>query len=45
VAAIVGLWLGVRALRGHRRLGLFLRRFGYGEATRTMSAVVAGQVG
>ena len=43
--AVVGLWLGMRAVRGRRRLGLFLRRFGYLEATRTMSATVAGQSG
>ena len=43
--AVVGLWLGKRAVRGRRPLGLFLRRFGYLEATRTMSATVAGQAG
>jgi hypothetical protein len=43
--AVVGLWLGMRAVRGRRRLGLFLRRFGYLEATRTMSGTVAGQTG
>ena len=45
LVAVVGLWLGKRAVRGRRRLGLFLRRFGYLEATRTMSATVAGQAG
>ncbi len=43
--AIGGLWVGRLLLRGRRRLGLFLRRFGYGDATRTISGVVAGGAG
>jgi hypothetical protein len=43
--SVVGGWAGLRLLRGRRRLGLFLRRFGYGEATRTISTVVAGGLG
>src|SRR4051794_25371493 len=45
VVSLVGGWAGLRLLRGRRRLGLFLRRFGYGEATRTISTVVAGGLG
>ncbi len=43
--AVVGMWVGLLLLRGRRRLGLFLRRFGYGDATRTISGVVAGRAG
>ncbi|MES9827085.1 MAG: hypothetical protein ABW201_02315 [Candidatus Thiodiazotropha sp.] len=37
VIAVVGLALGLRLIRGHRRLVLFLRRFGYDEATEALS--------
>jgi hypothetical protein len=35
---VVGLPLGIRLVRGRRELVLFLRRFGYSDATRTVSA-------
>jgi hypothetical protein len=35
VGTIVGLWVGLRLIRGRRRLGLYLRKFGFGESTRT----------
>jgi hypothetical protein len=42
-AALVlfGLPLGTRLVRGRRELVLFLRRFGYSDATRTVSAATA----
>jgi hypothetical protein len=33
----IGLWAGLRLLRGRRRIVLFLRRFGYMDATRAVS--------
>ena len=45
LAAVLIYLAGRSLLRGRRRLGLFLRRFGYGEATRTISRVVAGRTG
>jgi hypothetical protein len=38
---MVGLPLGIRMVRGRRELVLFLRRFGYSDATRTISAATA----
>jgi hypothetical protein len=38
---MVGLPLGIRLVRGRRELVLFLRRFGYTDATRTISAATA----
>jgi len=40
----VGLPLGIRLVRGRRELVLFLRRFGYGDATRAVSAAT-GRIG
>jgi hypothetical protein len=45
VAAVLGLWLGLRLLRGHRRVVLFLRRFGYVDATRAVSAAATTALG
>lgn len=42
---IIGSWLGVRLIRGRRRLGLYLRKFGYGDATRAVSQALRGGVG
>ena len=44
-AALVGLGLGLRLLRGRRRLVLFLRRFGFGDATRAVSFAVTRAIG
>jgi hypothetical protein len=45
VAAVLGLWLGVRLLRGRRRIVLFLRRFGYVDATRAVSFAATTALG
>jgi hypothetical protein len=42
---IVGLWVGLRLIRGRRRLGLYLRKFGFGESTRTVTAALTTAVG
>jgi hypothetical protein len=42
---VVGLTAGLWLVRGRRRLGLFLRRFGFTDATKTISFAVAGGVG
>ena len=42
---IVGLRGGIRLLRGHRRLVLFLRRFGYDDATSAVTFAVAKTIG
>ena len=44
-AALAGLGLGLRLLRGRRRLVLFLRRFGFDDATRAVSFAAAGAIG
>jgi hypothetical protein len=41
LATIVTLWFGIRAMRGTRRMALFLRRFGYRDATALLSYTVA----
>jgi hypothetical protein len=43
--AVLFIVVGLRLLRGRRRLGLFLRRFGFGAATATISRTLAGSVG
>ncbi|MET0027304.1 MAG: hypothetical protein ABW101_06670 [Candidatus Thiodiazotropha sp.] len=43
--AIVGLGLGLRLIRGRRQLVLFLRRFGYDEATAAVSFAAASSMG
>ncbi|MES9822927.1 MAG: hypothetical protein ABW127_00685 [Candidatus Thiodiazotropha endolucinida] len=45
VIAVVGLTLGLRLIRGRRRLVLFLRRFGYDEATEALSFAAASAMG
>ncbi|MDX8031079.1 hypothetical protein SK803_12700 [Lentzea sp. BCCO 10_0856] len=45
VAAFVGLWLGLQLLRGRRRLVLFLRRFGYADATKALSFAATNAIG
>jgi hypothetical protein len=44
-AAVVGLGLGLRLLRGRRRLVLFLRRFGFDDATRAVSFAATKAIG
>jgi hypothetical protein len=44
-AALVGLGLGIRLLRGRRRLVLFLRRFGFDDATRAVSFAATKAIG
>lgn len=43
--AIVASIAGMRRLRGGRAVILFLRRFGYGEATRVATFAAAGAIG
>ncbi len=43
--AIIGLALGLRLIRGRRRLVLFLRRFGYDEATAALSFAATSAMG
>lgn len=45
VAAVIGLWAGLRLLRGRRRIVLFLRRFGYMDATRAVSFAATTALG
>ena len=42
---ILGLKVGLRLLRGQRRLVLFLRRFGYGEATKAATFAATKTLG
>lgn len=44
-AAVIGLWLGIRVLRGRRRLALFLRKFGFSDATEVLSFAVGSAMG
>jgi hypothetical protein len=41
VLAVAGLIVGLRLVRRHRRLAVFLRRFGYQEATEAVTSVTA----
>lgn len=43
--AVVGLKLGLRLLRGDRKLVLFLRRFGYDDATKAVTFAAAKTIG
>jgi hypothetical protein len=45
VIAVVGLWLGLKLIRGRRRQALFLRRFGYDDATKALSFAVTTAMG
>ena len=45
VIAVICIWLGIRIVRGRRRMALFLRRFGYDEATRALSFAVTTAMG
>ncbi len=45
VIAVVGLSLGLKLIRGRRRLVLFLRRFGYDQATKALSFAAASAMG
>ncbi|MCU7941180.1 MAG: hypothetical protein KZQ87_00730 [Candidatus Thiodiazotropha sp. (ex Cardiolucina cf. quadrata)] len=45
VIAVVALTLGLRLIRGRRRLVLFLRRFGHDEATEALSFAAASAMG
>jgi hypothetical protein len=42
---VVGLTVGLRLLRGNRKLVLFLRRFGYGAATRVATFAATKTIG
>lgn len=44
-AALVGLPVGIRLLRGRRRVVLFLRKFGFADATRALSFAAAAVIG
>jgi hypothetical protein len=41
----VTLWAGLRLIRGRRRLGLYLRKFGFAETTRMVSHALGSAVG
>jgi hypothetical protein len=43
--AVVGLWAGLRLVRGRRRLGLYLRKFGFTGTTHTVSRALRSAVG
>ncbi|MEJ2453500.1 MAG: hypothetical protein P8103_05020 [Candidatus Thiodiazotropha sp.] len=45
VIAVVGLTLGLKLIRGRRRLVLFLRRFGYDQATKVLSFAATSAMG
>ncbi len=45
VIAVVGLWLGTKLVRGRRSQALFLRRFGYDNATEALSFAVTTAMG
>jgi len=45
VIALVGLISGLKLIRGRRHLVLFLRRFGYDEATKALSFAAASAMG
>jgi hypothetical protein len=45
LVTIAGLKLGLKLIRGRRRLVLFLRRFGYDEATEALSFAAASAMG
>lgn len=45
VAALLLLWLGTKLVRGRRRLGLYLRKFGFADTTRTVSQALRSAVG
>jgi hypothetical protein len=44
-AALIGLPLGIRLLRGKRRVVLFLRRFGFADATKALSYAANAAIG
>lgn len=43
--SVLGTFVGVRLIRGARNLVLFLRRFGYSEATRAVTFAASGALG
>ncbi|HEY7223757.1 MAG TPA: hypothetical protein VH561_09230 [Micromonosporaceae bacterium] len=45
VVTVVLAWLGLRLIRGRRRLGLYLRKFGYGDSTRAVTGALTSAVG
>jgi hypothetical protein len=45
IIAVVGIFLGLKLIRGRRRLVLLLRRFGFSEATKTLSYAAASAMG
>jgi hypothetical protein len=45
IVAIVGIWAGLRLIRGRRGLGLYLRKFGFADTTRTVSRALRSAVG
>ncbi len=44
-ASALLLWLGVLLIRGRRSLGLYLRKFGFADTTRTVSHALRSAVG
>lgn len=44
-AALIGLPLGIRLLRGKRRVVLFLRRFGFADATKALTYAANAVIG
>ncbi|MBB5868888.1 flagellar biogenesis protein FliO [Allocatelliglobosispora scoriae] len=43
--SLLGFWLGLRFIRGRRRTGLYLRKFGFADTTRTVSHALNSAVG
>jgi hypothetical protein len=42
---VVGFWLGLLLIRGRRRVGLFLRKFGLQDSTRTVTFALVRSIG
>jgi hypothetical protein len=45
VGVVVALRLGLRLIRGRRRLALYLRKFGHGDSTRAVTTALTSAVG
>src|SRR5262249_55185226 len=45
IGIVLALWAGLRMIRGRRRLGLYLRKFGFADTTRTVSHALSSAVG
>ncbi len=43
--SLLACWLGIKLVRGRRKLGLYLRKFGFADTTRTVSQALKSAVG